>query len=265
MSSLQLVKINTSIYNFLGSSNKENIINLNPQNLNSAEFLRKNLNDQLTIITTTLPENILIMIDQLLQFESCEKIPITINFEKNSNIQLVQADITSLNVEAIVNPANSVGLGCFTIGHRCLDNVIHENAGPRLRIACKKLLKNHEIATGDAILTSGYNLVFAKYVLHTVGPINNLPKQELEFDKLASCYTSCLELCRLNKIKSIAFCCISTGIFGYPKKESANTAITTVMNWLKSSKYDLKVVFCTFEQQDYDIYTELFQIKNKKK
>ena len=170
---------------------------------------------------------------------------------------LWQGDITRLKVDAIVNAANSQGLGCWQPLHNCIDNSIHSAAGLQLRQECNIVLKGGTIDTGTAIITPGYNLP-CKYVIHTVGPIvsNHNPTAE-QREQLANCYRNCLAIAEANGCHSIAFCCISTGVFGYPNREAAEVAIKTVRNSLITNHYSLNVVFNVFKDIDYDIYREL--------
>lgn len=162
-----------------------------------------------------------------------------------------QGDITRLNVDAIVNAANSRGLGCWHPLHACIDNAIHSAAGLQLRQECNKILQGEEIATGGAIITPAYNLP-AKYVIHTVGPIipNGIPTAGQE-EQLACCYRTCLCLAREHDCRSIAFCCISTGEFHFPNRRAAEIAIEAC----KDAR--IRVVFNVFKDIDYDIYSEL--------
>lgn len=170
---------------------------------------------------------------------------------------LWQGDITRLRVDAIVNAANSQGLGCWQPLHNCIDNAIHSAAGLQLRQACNDTLKGGTINTGEAIITKGYNLP-AKYVIHTVGPIvsDGQPTAE-QREQLASCYRNSLALAEANGCQSIAFCCISTGVFGYPNREAAEVAIEMVYNSKNAIRNSLNVVFNVFKDIDYDIYREL--------
>ncbi len=170
---------------------------------------------------------------------------------------LWKGDITRLKVDAIVNAANSRGLGCWHPLHGCIDNAIHSAAGLQLRQECDDILRSGEIATGDAIITRGYNLP-ANYVIHTVGPIiaTGIPKPEQE-RQLADCYRSCLRLAEEKGCRSIAFCCISTGEFHFPNRRAAEIAIETVHSSLITNHSSLKVVFNVFKEIDYDIYREL--------
>lgn len=171
--------------------------------------------------------------------------------------RLWQGDITRLNVDAIVNAANSQGLGCWQPLHNCIDNCIHSAAGLQLRQECNKVLKGGTIDTGTAIITPGYNLP-CKYVIHTVGPIfSNHNSTAEQREQLANCYRNCLAIAEANGCHSIAFCCISTGVFGYPNHEAAEVAIETVNDSLITNHYSLNVVFNVFKDIDYDIYRDL--------
>ena len=167
-----------------------------------------------------------------------------------------QGDITRLKVDAIVNAANSQMLGCFVPMHRCIDNAIHSTAGVQLRLACEAIMQGGEEPTGSARITPGFNLP-AKYVLHTVGPIvttaRPLRQQEVQ---LASCYRSCLELADKTGLRSIAFCCISTGEFRFPNDLACEIAVRTVRDYLASHpETNLKtIVFNTFKDIDHELY-----------
>ena len=175
-------------------------------------------------------------------------------------IYLWQGDITTLRCDGIVNAANSQLLGCFCPNHGCIDNAIHTFAGVQLRLACAELMRKqgHEEETGKAKITPAYNLP-CRYVLHTVGPIvsGNLTQQDC--DLLATCYRSCLELAEQNNLKSIAFCCISTGEFHFPNDKAAEIAIQTVKDYKKETQSKMEVIFNVFKELDYNIYRELLQ------
>ena len=183
--------------------------------------------------------------------------------ECESKLSLWQGDITRLKVDAIVNAANSQGLGCWHPLHACIDNAIHSAAGLQLRQECDNILRGGEIATGEAIITRGYNLP-AKYVIHTVGPIipDGVPTRKQE-EQLADCYRNCLGLAEANGCRSIAFCCISTGEFHFPNRRAAEIAVATVKEYTTSYALThshnnaLTVVFNIFKDIDYDIYREL--------
>ena len=173
-------------------------------------------------------------------------------------LYLWQGDITTLRCDAIVNAANSGMTGCYVPCHACIDNCIHTYAGMQLRLECARLMQEqgHEEETGRAKITPAYNLP-CKYVIHTVGPIiyGRVTKRDMEL--LASCYRSCLELAEKNGIKSIAFCCISTGEFHFPNDEAAEIAVRTVKHYKKWSHSKIEVIFNVFKDADYKIYRDL--------
>lgn len=172
------------------------------------------------------------------------------------NIYLWQGDITTLKCDAIVNAANSGMTGCYHPCHNCIDNCIHTFAGVRLRLKCAEImdLQGHEEPTGKAKITPAYNLP-CKYVIHTVGPIVQGRLTEKHRELLKSCYESCLELAVMKGIKSIAFCCISTGVFGFPQDKAAEIAVQAVREFLKN--HDIEVIFNVFKDADYEIYRQL--------
>ena len=173
-------------------------------------------------------------------------------------IYLWQGDITALRCDAIVNAANSGMTGCYGPGHNCIDNCIHTYAGVQLRLACAELMarQGHEEEKGTAKITPAYNLP-CKYVLHTVGPIIAGPVTPEDERLLASCYRSCLELAVQNEIKSIAFCCISTGMFHFPKDRAAEIAVQTVKEYIKQTNTDIEVIFNVHSEQNFEIYKRL--------
>ena len=172
------------------------------------------------------------------------------------NIYLWQGDITTLKCGAIVNAANSGMTGCYQPCHNCIDNCIHTFAGIRLRYRCSQIMaeQGYDEPTGLAKLTPSYNLP-CDYILHTVGTIVSGKLTETNKEELKSCYRSCLELAVQNDIKSVAFCCISTGVFGFPQKEAAEIAIATVREFLKTHK--IEVIFNVFKDDDLKIYRDL--------
>ncbi|MFI3208784.1 MAG: protein-ADP-ribose hydrolase [Eubacteriales bacterium] len=178
----------------------------------------------------------------------------------HERIYLWQGDITTLKVDAIVNAANSALLGCFQPLHNCIDNMIHTRSGVQLRLKCNELMleQGHEEETGKAKITPGYNLP-SKYVLHTVGPIISGKLRERDRKLLADCYNSCLEVALQHEVKSVAFCCISTGVFCFPQREAARIAIQTVSAFLGNNSSDLKVVFNVFTDTDLGIYQEILE------
>lgn len=179
--------------------------------------------------------------------------------QSDSRLRIWQGDITRLQADAIVNAANNALLGCFVPLHRCIDNAIHSAAGVQLRLECDRLMQaqGHPEPTGCAKITKGYNLP-ARYVLHAVGPIvcggKPTPRQEME---LAECYRSCLALADAYGLASIAFCCISTGEFGFPQERAAQIAVETVIDCLKTASYIQTVVFNVFKDEDLSIYRGL--------
>ena len=178
----------------------------------------------------------------------------------DSRITLWQGDITTLRCDAIVNAANSALLGCFQPCHACIDNVIHTFSGVQLRIKCNEIMlrQGHEEETGTAKITPGYNLP-CKYILHTVGPIVHGRLRERDCELLADCYRSCLELAVEYGIQSIAFCCISTGVFHFPQDKAAEIAVGTVMDFLREDRTLKQVIFNVFTDKDMDIYGELLK------
>ena len=146
--------------------------------------------------------------------------------------------------------------GCYQPCHNCIDNCIHTFAGTRLRLECAGIMKKqgYPEPTGQAKITPAYNLP-CDYVIHTVGPIVQGKLTAEHCRLLKSCYQSCLELAVQNGIDSIAFCCISTGVFGFPKQEAAEIAVRTVRNFMKSHR--IKVIINVFGNEDYGIYRKI--------
>ena len=163
-----------------------------------------------------------------------------------------------------MNAANSQMLGCFVPCHKCIDNAIHSAAGVQLREECNAYIqerrrenKHYEEPTGSAVITKGYNLP-CKYVIHTVGPIVGFRLTDELRQDLKNCYQSCLDIAVKNDIRSIAFCCISTGEFHFPNDEAAKIAMETVEEFLRAHSEDIdRVVFNVFKDIDLDIYADL--------
>ena len=176
----------------------------------------------------------------------------------DNRLVLWQGDITTLRSDAIVNAANSQLLGCFSPCHGCIDNIIHTMSGVQLRMACHELMQaqGHEEPAGQAKITPGFNLP-AKYVLHTVGPIINDEVTDESKALLASCYRSCLELAEQHHLHSIAFCCISTGVFRFPPETAAETAVRAVEEFLRKGTCIQRVIFNVFKDSDLEIYQDL--------
>lgn len=182
-------------------------------------------------------------------------------------ISVWQGDITRLGVGAIVNAANSQMLGCFVPCHKCIDNAIHSAAGIQLRAECncqmnqKKIRRSRDYKepTGQAMLTKGYNLP-AEYVIHTVGPIVDGQLTDALRQDLRNCYGSVMNCCVENNIRSVAFCCISTGEFRFPNEEAAKIAADTVTELLKvhGDAFD-RVIFNVFKDVDLKLYERLLR------
>lgn len=208
-----------------------------------------------------LPEGFLAVQNEYLQGEIAAKgitdiadlTPIT------DNIYLWQGDITTLKCGAIVNAANSAMLGCFCPCHGCIDNAIHTFAGIQLRLKCAEIMRKQgfDEPTGQAKITPAYNLPCG-CILHTVGPIVDGALNEKHEQQLADCYRSCLELSKQNGIKSVAFCCISTGEFHFPNERAAETAVRTVREFLKNNS-ETEVIFNVFKDEDYEIYKRILK------
>ena len=179
----------------------------------------------------------------------------------DARLHLWQGDITTLEVDAIVNAANSQMLGCWAPNHACIDNAIHTFAGVQLREACAQIMaaQGHAEPTGAAKVTPGFNLP-ARHVIHTVGPIvstwSGQPTAQ-HAAQLASCYEQCLAAADAHGLASIAFCCISTGEFHFPNAEAARIAVHTVRTYLDRTGSSLEVTFNVFKSVDYDLYREL--------
>lgn len=210
-------------------------------------------------------KNFLEIQDEYLQNELMQKGITDINTLSpvKKNIYLWKGDITTLKCDAIVNAANSAMTGCYEPCHSCIDNCIHTFSGIQLRAECDSLMKKQGFLepTGNAKITGAYNLP-CKFVIHTVGPIikNSVTKKDCEL--LQSCYRSCLNLAKKNNLQSIAFCCISTGVFCFPNEKAAQIAVTTVKEFLAKEKSQIKVVFNVFKNEDYEIYKKLFSLSS---
>ena len=214
-----------------------------------------------------LPEDVLRIQDKYLTerinengIVTAEEIPVV-----QDHLSIWQGDITRLAVDAIVNAANAQMLGCFVPMHTCIDNCIHTFAGVQLRAACDRQMKElraiygygYEQPTAVPMLTDAYNLP-AKKVVHIVGPIvSGRLTPALEKD-LADCYTSTLNLCAENGLRSVAFCCISTGVFGFPQQRAARIAVKTVQDWMQTHEGQIdRVIFNVFKDEDREYYETL--------
>ncbi|MDO5549359.1 MAG: protein-ADP-ribose hydrolase [Eubacteriales bacterium] len=179
-------------------------------------------------------------------------------------ISIWQGDITRLQCGAIVNAANSQMLGCFIPMHTCIDNCIHTFAGIQLRSACNTYMSrmravhgaDYQEPTGRAMLTDAFNLP-AEYVIHTVGPIVSHRLTDRLKQQLKDCYESILACCLENHIRSVAFCCISTGVFHFPNEEAAKIAVKTVTTFLDEHDQEFdRVIFNVFHSLDRKLYQE---------
>ena len=195
-----------------------------------------------------------------------EKYP-NIHTKYKDVLSLWQGDITVLEVDAIVNAANSQGLGCFQPSHICIDNLIHTYAGVALRLECNEKMKEIKyLETGKAFITSGQNLP-SKHVIHTVGPMieytstSSSPTvlhsdvSESKRQDLANCYLNSLKLANENNLKTVAFPCISTGLFRFPQDLACQIAIETVIKYLDTHENNFeRIIFNVFGDTDLAIY-----------
>lgn len=227
-----------------------------PSNIEEKRYLYK------TLVNIRLPkpisENYLKLEDEYLQDNLKGKV-IDINNFKGEKIFLYKGDITKLNCSAIVNPGNENGTGCFEPSHNCLDNVINTNAGMRLRLSCDEIMKkkNYHLETSECIITKAFNLP-CKYVIETVGPIVSKALTDKERIALKNCYLNSLELAKKSNIRTIAFPCISTGLFNFPNREAASIAYNTIKEYLDNNKdYFDKIIICTYKDIDYNYYKKL--------
>ena len=176
----------------------------------------------------------------------------------DGDLYLWQGDMTCLACGAIVNAANSGMTGCYVPNHACIDNCIHTFAGVQLRLDCAELMarQGHEEPTGQAKITRAYNLP-CDYVLHTVGPIVTGRVTPEDERLLASCYRACLELAEAHGVKSVAFCCLSTGVFHFPNDRAAQIAVRTVRQYKAETDSEMKVIFNVFKDLDRELYAQL--------
>lgn len=174
------------------------------------------------------------------------------------DLYLWQGDITRLQCGAIVNAANAGMTGCYIPCHACIDNCIHTYAGVQLRRDCAEIMAAQGSAepTGRAKITRAYNLP-CDYVLHTVGPIVSGRVTSEDERLLAACYRSCLELSAQHGVQSVAFCCISTGVFRFPNERAAEIAAETVRRYKSETESKVKVIFNVFKDTDREIYERL--------
>ena len=209
--------------------------------------------------------------DEYLRLRAQEKGVVTLEdippSAADPRLSVWQGDITRLAADAIVNAANSQMLGCFIPCHGCIDNCIHTYAGVQLRAECARNMamlrgkygRDYEQPTAVPMLTDAYNLP-AKKVVHIVGPIVEGALTPSLEQALADCYTNTLNLCAENGLRSVAFCCISTGVFRFPKVRAAEIAVGTVRDWLAAHPAGMeRIVFNVFSDQDRELYEQQLQ------
>lgn len=170
------------------------------------------------------------------------------------NISIWKGDITTLKIDVIVNACNEYLLGCFVPNHNCIDNAIHSFSGMELRDECNKIMKGKTLPNGEVVLTHAYNLP-SKYIIQTVGPKVDGQISVQDREDLRNCYYNSLKLCKEKGLKTIAFPCISTGVYGFPKNDACKIAIETVKNYLKENKDSFShIIFNVFTEEDFNIY-----------
>lgn len=172
------------------------------------------------------------------------------------DIALWRGDITRLKADAIVNACNSALLGCFQPLHGCIDNVVHSSAGVQVRLDCASMMRGGRERNGSVRVTKGYNLP-CRYIFHTVGPMPAAGKvTERDERDLKNCYVSCLNKANELNLRQVAFCCISTGVYGYPKEDACALAVRTVKAWKGQNSGTLKIIFDVFSEEDERIYAK---------
>ena len=209
-----------------------------------------------------IDEEFLSVQDEYLRQVSVEKGTVTLSDmeEIQTDIYIWKGDITRLKVGAIVNAANSGMTGCYRPCHNCIDNCIHTYAGIQLRLTCAEIMEEqgYDEPTGQAKITPAYNLP-CDYVIHTVGPIVQGKLTQEHEELLSSCYRSCLEIADANQVDSIAFCCISTGVFMFPNERAAEIAVKTIKEYKEKTGSSIQVIFNVFKDLDEEIYRELLR------
>ncbi|KDE68843.1 Appr-1-p processing protein [Fusobacterium necrophorum BFTR-2] len=263
---LQEQRLNYLLEEFKADSDRYKNIEI-PDNISEKQNILRSLMN--VRMPKKMSDQVIKVQDEYLSFCVMEKgivklseIPVTKN-----NLSIWQGDITRLEVDAIVNAANSQMLGCFVPMHTCIDNQIHTFAGVQLREECnhqmeklrEKYGRNYEQPTAIPMLTDAYNLP-AKKVVHIVGPIiSGSLTADLE-KNLADCYTNTLDMCLENGLKSVAFCCISTGVFRFPNKRAAQIAVETVEKWLLLHPNSMeRLIFNVYKDEDKMYYEELLR------
>ena len=163
-------------------------------------------------------------------------------------ISIVKGGVLDFEVEAIVNAAKP-----SLLGGGAVDGAIHRAAGPELREECATL---GGAKTGEAKITKAYNISYAKHIIHTVGPVYSFGQDNAAL--LASCYRNSLDLAYEYDCRSVAFPCISTGVYGYPIKEAAEVAWRTINEWVSQHQdADMKILICCYRDAEYDAYKEV--------
>lgn len=197
------------------------------------------------------------VLQELIARDGVEQVNDFVSTPYDERISLWLGDITRLQADAVVNPANSSLTGCWQPGHHCVDNAIHTFAGIQLRMECARLVaRDGEEPVGRAKVTQAYNLP-ARYVIHTVGPVTNGAPTEAHRRQLDSCYASCLEAARSLGLSNVALTCISAGVFGFPPQEAAAIAVRSVRNWLQvHSTTNLNVIFNVLTADDLELYQQ---------
>lgn len=214
-----------------------------------------------------MPADVIRIQDEYLKERSKEKGVVELSDipEIQGGLSIWQGDITRLAVDAIVNAANSQMLGCFRPMHNCIDNCIHTYAGVQLRAECNRQMgefrarfgRDYEQPTAVPMLTDAYNLP-AKKIIHIVGPIVQYKLTPALENDLANCYRNVLDMCAENDLKSVAFCCISTGVFSFPNRRAAEIAVETVKDWMSKHQGAVnRVIFNVFKDEDKIIYEGL--------
>ena len=169
-------------------------------------------------------------------------------------ISIWQGDITTLKCDCIVNACNEFLLGCFIPDHFCIDNAIHSFAGMQLREECNNIMKGKTLPNGKVILTDAYNLP-SKKIIQTVGPQVHGKIIEQDKEDLKNCYLNSLILAKENNLKTIAFPCISTGLYGFPQNEASKIAINTVKKYMEENPNTFThIIFNVFKEEDKKIY-----------
>ena len=266
MNKTQEERLNYLLEEFKADSDNYKNIEIPDNIIEKQNLLRSLMNIRMP---KKMPEQVIKVQDEYLSYCADEKgivklsdIPVI-----RGNLSIWQGDITRLKVDAIVNAANSQMLGCFLPMHICIDNQIHTFAGIQLREECNNQMeklrathgRNYQQPTAVPMLTEAYNLP-AKKVIHIVGPIvNDKLTQQLE-KNLEDCYINTLDMCLENNLKSVAFCCISTGVFNFPNKKAAEIAVKTVEKWLLNHPDSMdRVIFNVFKDEDKEYYEKLLR------